>query len=196
MNRWLWSFSILLAGLLSGGLKAAPGDSAAEHRRLYVAVPGVRDYLEYGGHGLLVFDIDQEHAFLRRIPTPGFDEHGKPLNVKGVCANASTQRIYISTTRTLTCLDLVTDKVLWEKAYAGGCDRMSISPDGKTMYLPSLEGDHWHVVNALTGEVLEKIVPKSGAHNTIYGLDGRHVYLAGLKSPILTVMDTQNHAVS
>src|SRR5690606_14711971 len=27
-------------------------------RYLYVAAPGVRDYLEYGGHGLLVFDID------------------------------------------------------------------------------------------------------------------------------------------
>jgi DNA-binding beta-propeller fold protein YncE len=52
------------------------------------------------------------------------------------------------------------------------------------------------VIDALTGEVRQKIVPKSGAHNTIYGLDGRHVYLAGLKSPVLTVMDTQTHAVS
>ena len=26
-------------------------------RYLYVAVPGIRDYLGYGGHGILVFDI-------------------------------------------------------------------------------------------------------------------------------------------
>ena len=33
--------------------------AAAQQRRLlYAAVPGIRNYLEYGGHGLLVFDID------------------------------------------------------------------------------------------------------------------------------------------
>ena len=168
---------------------------ALEHRLLYVAEPGIRDYLEYGGQGLLVFDIDDGHKFVRRIATRGLDEHGKPLNVKGVCANAASGRIYISTTRTLSCLDLLTDKLLWEKPYEGGCDRMSISPDGKTIYLPSLEGDHWHVIKAISGEVLNKIVPKSGAHNTIYGMDGKRVYLAGLKSPMLTVMDTQAHTV-
>jgi DNA-binding beta-propeller fold protein YncE len=72
---------------------------------------------------------------------------------------------------------------------------MSIAPDGTLIYLPSLEGDHWLVLDALTGEVRQKIVPKSGAHNTIYGLDGKHVYLAGLKSPFLTVVDTQTHSV-
>lgn len=30
----------------------------AEKRFLYVATPGIRDYLEYGGHGVIVFDID------------------------------------------------------------------------------------------------------------------------------------------
>lgn len=167
-----------------------------ERRLLYVAEPGIRDYVEYGGHGLLVFDINDGHKFVRRIATPGLDEHGKALNVKGVCANARSGRVYISTTRALSCLDLVTEKLLWEKPYAGGCDRMSISPDGKTIYLPSLEGDHWHVVNVVTGDILDKIVPKSGAHNTIYGLDGKRVYLAGLKSPILTVMDAETRAVT
>jgi hypothetical protein len=185
----------LVAFFVKSSTEAATTGSK-ERRLLYVAEPGIRDYLEYGGHGLLVFDIDDGHKFVRRIATPGVDEHGKPLNVKGVCANAATGRIYISTTRTLSCLDLVTDQLLWEKSYDGGCDRMSISPDGKTIYLPSLEGDHWHVLNALSGEVLDKIVPKSGAHNTIYGLNGKRVYLAGLKSPILTVMDTETHAAT
>lgn len=187
------SAGALILALLCTSSPASTQESK-ERRLLYVAEPGIRDYVEYGGHGLLVFDIDHGHKFLRRIATPGLDEHGKPLNVKGACANASSARIYVSTTRTLSCLDLRTDKLLWEKSYPGGCDRMSISPDGKTIYLPSLEGDHWHVINATTGDVIHKIVPKSGAHNTIYGLDGKRVYLAGLKSPILTVMDTQTHA--
>ncbi len=56
----------------------------ADGRYLYVAVPGVRDLLEYGGHGILVFDIDDGHKFVRRIPARGVDEKGKPLNVKGI----------------------------------------------------------------------------------------------------------------
>jgi hypothetical protein len=171
-------------------------DETAARRLLYVAVPGIRNYLEYGGHGLIVFDIDDGYRFVKRIPTAGLGKDGKPLNVKGVCANATTDRLYISTTQTLTCLDLKTEKVLWEQPYDGGCDRMSLSPDGSTMYLPSLESDHWHVVDAMTGSVIARIEPKSGAHNTVYGLDGKHAYLAGLKSPLLSVADTSTHTVA
>lgn len=171
--------------------------SAGNVRRfLYVATPGIRNYLEYGGHGLLVFDIDHGHRFVRRIPTAGLDEKGKPLNVKGIAANARTKRLYITTTRTLQCLDLVTEKLLWEKSYEGGADRLALSPDGRIIYLPSFEGDHWHVVDALSGAVIKKIVLNSGAHNTAYGPDGKYAYLAGLKSPLLAVADTGDHTVS
>ena len=50
---------------------------------------------------------------------------------------------------------------------------MSITPDGKTIYLPSLEGPHWNVVDADDGDVIEKIVTDSGAHNTICGPVGQ-----------------------
>ncbi|MBL8191144.1 MAG: hypothetical protein JNK38_24215 [Acidobacteria bacterium] len=169
---------------------------AGEHRLLYVATPGIRNYLEFGGHGLLVFDIDDGHKFLKRIPTSGFDAQGKPLNVKGIVANAKTNRVYISTTQTLQCMDLLTEKILWEKGYEGGTDRMAIDPAGKFIYLPSLEKDHWHVVNAATGDVIKKLVPKSGAHNTIVGLDGKWAYLAGLKSPMLNISDTSKHEIT
>jgi hypothetical protein len=190
-------YSIFLLALAGWqiGLAAEPAP-ANERRLLYVAVPGIRDYLEYGGHGILVFDIDRGHRFVRRIPTAGLDARGHPLNVKGVCASATTKRLYVSSLRTLTCLDLRTDKILWDKAYEGGCDRMSISPNGAVIYTPSLEGAYWHVVDANNGEVLHKIVPNSGAHNTIVGLDGSRAYLAGLKSPVLTVVDTRSNTVS
>src|SRR3990170_2892013 len=66
--------------------------SAQVKRLLYVAVPGIRNYLEYGGHGVLVYDIDGGHKLLRRIPAAGLDLTGKPSNVKGVCASAATGR--------------------------------------------------------------------------------------------------------
>ncbi|HEX8201977.1 MAG TPA: hypothetical protein VF590_15990 [Isosphaeraceae bacterium] len=191
LRRTLALLGILLC-LPGGRAPAADG----ERRLLYVAVPGIRNYLEYGGHGLLVFDIDGGHKFVKRIPTAGLDETGTPDNVKGICASARTQRLYISTTKTLTCLDLVTERILWEKAYEKGCDRMALSPDGKVIYLPSFEGDRWHVVDARTGDVVATIVPNSGSHNTVYGLDGRRAYLAGLRSPLLTVADTARHAAA
>jgi DNA-binding beta-propeller fold protein YncE len=168
---------------------------AKERRLLYAAAPGIRNYLEFGGHGLLVFDMDDGHRFVKRIPLSGLDANGKPLNVKGIVANAKTGRVYVTTTQTMTCLDLVTEKILWEKAYEGGCDRMAMTPDGKTIYLPSFEKDHWHVVDAMTGEVITKITPKSGAHNTVVGLDGKYAYLAGLRSPLLPVVDTATHTI-
>ncbi|MCI0536128.1 MAG: hypothetical protein L0Z50_12960 [Verrucomicrobiales bacterium] len=167
----------------------------AERKLLYVATPGIRNYLEYGGHGILVFDIERGHKFLKRIPSAGLDEMGKPLNVKGICASADTGRLYVSTIKTLMCFDLVTEKLLWEKTYDGGCDRMALSPEGKVMYLPSLEKAHWHVLDALSGAIIKKLTPESGAHNTIYGLDGAHAYLAGLKSPLLRVAETKDHTI-
>ena len=177
---------------------AAPARSPAadgEHHYLYVAEPGIRNYVEYGGIGVLVYDMDGGHKFLRRIPTfpevPGKD----PENVKGVAAHAKTGRLYVSTIKRVAAIDLNTDKIVWSKEYDGGADRLAISPDGKTLYIPSLEGPHWNVVNATTGEVITKIVTDSGAHNTIYGPSGKRVYLAGLKMPKLLVADAQTHKV-
>lgn len=165
-------------------------------RYLYVAAPGIRNYLEYGGHGILVFDMDNGHHFVKRIATAGLDEKGQPLNVKGVGVSLATNCIYITTLNTLQCLDLTTEKLRWEKTYEGGCDRLAVSPDGKTIYLPSLEKEHWHVIDAKTGDIITRIVTNSGAHNTLYGRDGAQVYLAGLKSSYLTIADTRTHTAT
>jgi DNA-binding beta-propeller fold protein YncE len=175
-------------------INTAAGE-ARQRRLLYVAAPGIRSYLEHGGHGLLAFDIDDGHRFVKRIPTAGRDPEGKPLSSKGIIASAVTKRIWISTTQTLTSIDLLTEKILWEKSYEGGCDRMALSPDGKVIYLPSFEKDHWHVVDALTGEVIKRLEPKSGAHNTVFGPDGKRVYLAGLKSNWLNIAATGDHSL-
>jgi hypothetical protein len=170
-------------------------EPARNGRFLYVAVPGIRDYLEFGGHGLLVFDIDRGHQFVKRIATAGVNETGRPLNVKGICASARTGRLYISTIKQLMCLDLASEKILWERKYDAGCDRMSITPDGQTIYLPSLEGPLWYVVDAETGQVRHKVVTNSGAHNTICGPTGDFAYLGGLKSPLLQVVDTRDYSL-
>jgi DNA-binding beta-propeller fold protein YncE len=189
---------VLVTALLfwAGKPTALPTESRpAVKRMLYVAVPGVRNYLEYGGHGILVYDIDAGHKLIKRIPTRGFKDDGTPSNVKGVAVSVATNCIYITTLEALQCIDLATEKIVWEKRYDGGCDRLAMSPDGKTIYLPSLEKEHWNVVDAKTGDVIKTIVTNSGAHNTLYGADGSHVYLAGLRTPTLGVADARTHTV-
>jgi DNA-binding beta-propeller fold protein YncE len=186
-SRW---FCLTLLAFFAAPLLNAAASKLPDGRYLFAAEPGIRDYLEFGGHGVLVFDIDHGHRFVKRIASSGVDDKGKPINVKGICAHAGTQRLYVSNIKSLTCFDLTTDKIVWEKNLQGGCDRMSITPDGKTLYVPSFENDYWNVVNAADGAVITQITPKSNAHNTIVGPDGHEAYLAGLKSPLLTVADT------
>ena len=189
----------LLFGLLLGLTGTAPSagidkPAGGEHHLLYVAAPGIRDYLEFGGAGILVFDIDRGHGFVKRIETPA-SLRAKPENMKGICACARTHRLYFTTPTRLYCLDLVTEKTLWEKALPGGCDRPALTPDGTTLYVPSFEGPHWNVVDAATGDVLAKVETGSGSHNTVCGLDGTRAYLAGLRSPLLSVLDTKSRKV-
>jgi DNA-binding beta-propeller fold protein YncE len=191
----LVKFALSLALLVCTLAPVYRSTAVATKHFLYVASPGIRNYVEFGGVGILVFDIDAGYKFVKRIPTWDVPEGKAAENVKGVVANARTARIYLSTPKRVAAFDLLTERKVWDKEFEGGCDRMALSPDGQTMYVPSFEGPHWLVVNAMTGEVVKKIVLNSGAHNTIYSLDGRHAYLAGLKSPLLRMTDTKTHEV-
>src|SRR6476646_7397795 len=187
---FLQLFSLIIV-LMSSRLSLA--QTPAVKRYLYVAVPGIRDYLGYGGHGILVFDIDNDHRFVKRIATKGFHPDGSPSNVKGVAVSVPLNSIYISTIESLQRIDLTTDTIIWEKTFEGGCDRMSISPDGKTMYLPSFENTFWNVVDCATGQVIKKIEVNKRAHNTIYGPSSEHVYLDAIASPWLYIADAKKH---
>jgi DNA-binding beta-propeller fold protein YncE len=200
MSRLFHLFNLVLVlVLLNSTVSSAPTAElgVSRQRLLYVASPGVRDNLEWGGHGVLVFDVDHAHRFVKRIPLKryGIDKTGNVLNVKGICANAKTARLYVSTLQQLISIDLLTDQVLWQKYFDLGCDRMSISPDGKVIYLPSLEQGAWYILNAATGDEIKRLVLNSKSHNTVYGLDGKRVYLAGLGSPFLSVASTDIHSV-
>lgn len=194
----LAAFILLIGGSFSAHTQSQPSSKVGappSGRYMYVAVPGIRNYLGYGGHGILVFDIENNHRFVKRIKTQGLGKNGLPSNVKGVAVSVPLNSIYISTIETLQRIDLTTEKVLWERTYEGGCDRMSISPDGKIMYLPSFEKDFWNVVDCEKGDIIAKIMVVKRAHNTVYGLSGEHAYLGDISSPYLHVTDTKTHKI-
>ena len=188
-------FALLKHSLTLLALAAASALAADQHL-LYVANPGTRNYVEYGGVGISVFDIDNGYKFVRRIPTWDVPAGKEPENVKGIAASAKTGRIYVSSLNRIVAIDMVSGKRIWDKTYEGGCDRLTISPDGKTLYVPQLEGPLWHVVNAANGNVIASVETKSGSHNTIWANDGSRVYLAGLKSPLLSIADPKTNRVT
>jgi DNA-binding beta-propeller fold protein YncE len=162
--------------------------SAAEQHLLYVTMPGT--YYGGGTPGILIFDIDAEHKFVRRVATPDFGQQ-----TKGFCGSAVSKKVYVSSTKKLWCFDLKTEKVLWERAYEKGCDRMAITPDGKAIYMPSIDGSDWKVIDGATGDIIKSIEVRDGPHNTLCSVDGAHAYLASLKYNKLTVVDTRTHEV-
>src|SRR5712692_7740369 len=136
----IWALRIFTA-LGAVAVRSAPTDTSERHL-LYVATPGIRNYVDYGGIGIVIFDIDNGHRFVKRIPTWQPPAGKEPENVKGIAASAKTGKLYVSTFKRIGCFALPTEKMVWEKELDGGCDRMAISPDGKTLYVPSFEGAH------------------------------------------------------
>src|SRR5690348_446895 len=107
--------AIALFGLLCAGLPAL----AAEQHLLYAASPGIRNYVEYGGVGIVVFDIDHDYRFVRRIPTWDVPTGAEPENVKGIAASGKTGIVYVSTVKRLAAFDAVSGKKLWDIAPEG-----------------------------------------------------------------------------
>jgi hypothetical protein len=163
-----------LLALLSMSLVNA-ADSGLK-RYLYLSTP---DGAQEGGSGkgILVFDIDDGHRFVRRIDIP-FKE-----GLRGFCGNVKRHAVYYTTTnRRLGAFDLETEKILWERQYDLGCDRACITPDGRKLYVPT--GWWWKgpnsgllVVNPDNGELIKRIPAGPAAHNSIASLDGQFTYL-------------------
>ena len=168
--------------------------AAADKHYLYMSTPDGAQTEGRSGEGILVFDIDNGHRFVRRIEIPSFKE-----GLRGFCGNAKTHSVYFSTTsRRLGCFDLESEKVVWERTYEAGCDRSSITPDGTKIYVPT---GWWYrgtnsgfiVVNAANGEPLKRIPVNFQAHNSITSLDGQYAYLGTETN--LTVFRTSDDTV-
>jgi len=181
---------------LSGAAATPAGQPPPrEQRLLYVAVPDSDGDVDRSIR-LLVFDIENSHRLVKRIPLWPAGRAEEAETVRGIAAHAPRRRVYISTTRRLAAIDLETDRVVWEKSYEGHCcERMAISPDGETIYAPAFGSPRWFVVRAATGELVASIGVTGWPRTTIYSRDGRFAFLGAWDSPVLSVADTARHAV-
>lgn len=181
----------LRADATPGAVDISPSAPPSTKRYLYLCTPDGAQQKGRSGTGILIFDIDNGHKFVRRINIPVFKE-----GLRGFMGNLKTHCVYYSTTnRRLGCFDLEQDKIIWERTYPAGCDRSSITLDGKKIYVPtgwwySGEDSGFLVVNAENGDLLKRIYVGPNAHNSIVSLDGKYVYL-GTRT-MLTVFDTSD----
>ena len=176
-------------------------------RFLYAALPGVGggNNLAYGGAGVLVFDIDHGHRFVKRVPLQGdvppaeggAGSRSAQEAIKGIAANARTARLYVSTSRRVAAYDLLTDKLVWEQTYDGrGTDRIALSPDGKTLYAPALGAPKWIVADAATGNPIASIDKPGTAHNTQFSDDGTRVYFESQgNTRTMSVVDAKTRSI-
>ena len=204
----LFLCAVLLA---TSTIRVPPVGAQQIERLLYAALPGVGggNNLKYGGAGILVFDIDHGHKFVRRIPLQGAPDppflpnpngrggRGGQEAIKGIAAHAQTARLYVSTGRRVVAYDLLTDKLVWEQTYEGrGTDRIAISPDGKTLYAPVLGAPKWIVADASTGVSIATVDKPGTAHNTQFSDDGSRVYFESQgNTKTISVVDAKTRTI-
>ena len=188
---WLLCAAFLV-GVVFGGCSSSDSARMSSDTEEGWTAPGGRLLYLAGKRSLRIYAIDEGHRLLQKIMLPG----GK--KIRGIVASAQTRRLYVSYDDSLACLDLTTHKMIWIRSYDSGTDRMAITPDGATIYLPSgskRDTSYWYVVDATSGVVVSKLEFHDGAHNTIAGPDGRLVYLSSRKHNKIAVASTETNTV-
>ena len=163
-------------------------------RYLFLSTPDGAQTQGRSGNGILIFDIDNGHKFVRRIDIPVFEE-----GIRGFTGNLKNHAVYYSTTNArLGAFDLESERIIWEQTYESGCDRSSITLDGKKIYAPTGQWNEdevggFLVINAENGELIKRIDVGFKAHNSLVSLDDRYVFLSTITT--LTMFDTRDDSI-
>ena len=167
----------------------ALAESNDVQRLLYMSMPDGAQKEGRSKAGILIFDIDNGHKFVRRIDMPIFEE-----GLRGFAGNLKNHSVYYSSTNhRLGRFDIESEETVWESVFDAGCDRSSVTLDGKKIYVPTGwwykgEDSGFLVVDGETGKLLKRMVVGPQAHNSIVNLSGTKVYLG--TTTTLSVFDT------
>ncbi len=199
-NQRLVRFLLILGSGLAVIAAAAAG--AAEPRPSFVAraLYAVNESPAERG-SISVYDIDSGHRLVRTIATvAGVDD------VRGVAASAATGKLYVAYLNVsgigrIYCLDLYTDKVLWDREISPGIDRLAIRPDGRLLYVPTFElgsAEFINIVDAGSGETVRRVYFSNRSHDAQYPLSGpifQETKATDGSGNYLYLIDPQSYAV-
>ena len=201
--------SLALAAELPPGPSGAKPD-AGLRRYIYAACPD-GSQPSSSGRGIVVLDIDAGCAYVKTIVTPALSERcggaGGGDGVRGIVGHTATKRLWYTFkghrwgVAVVGCLDLQTEKPLWEIAidkdeksqgHRVGSGNPAITPDGKKLYVPPEwgVGQETTVLHAENGGILAFVdTGGNGCGNAIMSSDGKYVYSSQDATRIETATD-------
>jgi DNA-binding beta-propeller fold protein YncE len=188
--------ALALVGCGGGGQKAvSPGtvDAAAEGG----APSGRLLYAAFNDGTVHVYDIDHGHAEVKSLTVAtGVTE------ARGACANADPGGLYVAYKAPdgghVVAVDVRSDRILWSKVFQPGADRLTCTPDGKKLYVPSNEhfmDDELFVVDTTTGAEVKSIHYAARAHDALADLAGGRVYAEAKSSNLVAQIDTATDTI-
>jgi hypothetical protein len=164
VRRCLVTASYVLVFLGSAQALSPAFAATTPHRYLYAVDedPGSMAWIS-------IYDMDNGHVRTNKfLPTGAYPPVTNVSNLRGVVADAASARLYVSyeqkvnniTTGWVYAMNLYNNKLVWNKEISPGVDRLAISPNGQTLYVPSGEGLNYsdmNVVNATDGSVIKEL---------------------------------------
>ncbi|HEY0580615.1 MAG TPA: hypothetical protein VGE94_00430 [Chloroflexota bacterium] len=165
-------------------IMAVTGLGQGDQGYLFAAAQGGVTQLMYAAQDdgtIHVYDIGNRHAEVQVIRV-----FGCCADVRGITAAVPPQRLYVMYNRDnqghVSALDLPSSQVLWDRVlHSPGVDRGNVTPDGRTLYLPTWENDaespYELAIDPETGAEKARITLPPRSHDTIVSLDGQRVFM-------------------
>lgn len=90
----------------------------------------------------------------------------------------------------LIAIDTATDKIRWRLDLDGMPHHMSVSKDGRHVYVPYYDTWWLAVIDTEQRQIVKKIWIGHGGHGTKVSADGKRLYVGSMLNDVLTVIDT------
>ena len=157
------------------------------------------EYVFPAAGGIQLYDIDHHNRYVGEIAFPS-------LPIRGLAADPATATLFVAYggpggsagTGSMLAYNLVSGKTLWRRDYQTGVDNIAITLNGRAIYMAvgeASDSSTWEIIDPATGKIEGSIQGGSGPHETIVGLDGKHVYLGGVNTPYLEVASTTTRRI-
>ena len=117
---------------------------------------------------------------------------GKVLYVNRIESLAPEQKLNIGESGELIALDPVAGTILWRVQLDGMPHHMSVSKDGRYVFVPFYDTWWMAVVDTETREVTQKVFLGHGSHGTKLSKDGRRLYVGSMMNDTISVVDTKS----
>lgn len=175
----------------AGKALLASGATVAAVARYFIcaAVHGISPEEAFARIDILVLDVDDRFKFVKRIAARNTGRGERPEPINGITASG---QLYVSTTHRLAAFALATDKTVWQRGSGADCrDRMEVSTDGRTIYVPSFGPPK----DAAPGETTASIVESDESHDTIYSPASGRIHPESLRFSTPAVAAARTNAV-